>query len=93
MSVPFTWGKLESMHGPIARPEIRRIRAAINEPTPATWARARTIIVAAGLGTRCSTLWQCVEAATLKRFPDGYVPSSREIVNALCYATGEPFAK
>jgi hypothetical protein len=92
-SVPFTWGKLESMHGPIARAEIKRIQAAIKEPTPATWARARTIIVAGHLGIQCSTVWQCVEAITLKRFPDGYVPASDEIIRGLCYATGEPYIK
>lgn len=93
MSVPFTWGKLESMHGPIGVAEQRRIRKVISDPTPANWARARSIIVAGHLGMRCSTLWQCVEAVTMKRFPDGYVPSSREIINGLCYATGEPFPK
>jgi protein-disulfide isomerase-like protein with CxxC motif len=93
MAVPFTWGKLQSMHGPIRSHEIRRIRAFLSDPTPATWARARTIIVAGHLGMQCSTVWQCVEAITLKRFPDGYVPASDEIIRGLCYATGESYIK
>jgi len=93
MSVPFTWGKMESMHGPLAGPERNRIKAAIDHPTPATWRRARSIIVAGHLGMRCSTLWQCTEAITLKRFPDGHVPDSQEIIRALCYATGEPYRR
>jgi protein-disulfide isomerase-like protein with CxxC motif len=92
-SLPFTWGKLESMHGPIRPAEIRRIKAFLSDPKPATWRRARSIVVAGHMGMRCSTLWQCVEAITLKRFPDGYVPDYWEVIRGLCYATGEPYIK
>lgn len=92
MKVPFTWSKLHNLAGdPIGQGERRRITAAIAAPTQETWERARTIIV----GTRPSggpaTVWQCTEAATVTRWPDGQVPLAEHIVMGLCYATAEAY--
>lgn len=40
MAQPFTWGKLESMHGPLGSAQRRRIEKVIKDPTATTWATA-----------------------------------------------------
>ena len=43
----------------------------MNDPTRDTWVSARTIVVAPQMSAMGQTLWQCVEAVTLTRYPDG----------------------
>ena len=101
--LPFTWPEFEAETGRAMPDDLRRrIQAAVNNPTPQTWARARTIVVAPQMSEIGQTLWQCAEAVTLTRYPDGparatvgqaamKVPDRRGIVLVLCYAAGLPY--
>jgi hypothetical protein len=100
--LPFTWPEFEAATGrPLAGDLRRRLAAAVNNPTRDTWVSARTIVVAPQMSAMGQTLWQCVEAVTLTRYPDGpatgtvsqpamKVPTREALVSALCYAAGIP---
>ena len=71
MSLPFEWSELTKMGGdPIGRREVNRLRKVLRDPAR-NWADARSIIVAGTLSTMGQTLWQCVEAVTMTRWPHG----------------------
>lgn len=89
--LPFTWPQFERETGRELPPSARqRLTDCAARPDTRTWAAARTIIVAPKLSMIGQTLWQCAEAITLTRIPDGQVPSQRTIILALCYAAGIP---
>jgi hypothetical protein len=89
--LPFTWAEYEREIGRPFPVALRlRVQAAVNNPTAKTWADARSIVVAPQMSYTGQTLWQCVEAVTLTRHPDGSVPDRRAIILGLCYAAGIP---
>jgi hypothetical protein len=89
--LPFTWPQFEREIGcPLPEEAKARIMRFIREPSPATWAWARSIVVAPQMSKIGQTLWQCVEAVTLRRYPDGVFPDQGAAIRALCYAAGIP---
>lgn len=90
--MPFEWSELTKMGGdPIGRREVNRLRKVLRDPAR-NWADARSIIVAGTLSTMGQTLWQCVEAVTMSRWPDGRpAPDAEQVMLALCYACGRPY--
>lgn len=88
--LPFTWPQFEAEAGKLPASAKVRIGRLVEDPSPANWEIARTVVVAPKLSQMGETLWQCVEAVTLTRFPDGDVPSQRQVIMGLCYAAGLP---
>lgn len=101
--LPFTWAEFDQGTGgrPL-RPVTRRMLEDLYaEPAAARWRACRGLVVAPQMLIMGQTLWQCMEAVTLKSWPDGpdratvsqpamEVPSRHEIALALCYAAGLP---
>jgi protein-disulfide isomerase-like protein with CxxC motif len=89
--LPFTWPRFEREIGKKLPDEAKaRITRLAGNPTAETWVAARTIVVAPHLSITGMTLWQCAEAVTLRRYPDGEVPDQGAVILALCFAAGIP---
>jgi hypothetical protein len=91
-TLPFTWQEYELAIGRTLTAEIKgRLDRCAREPTAQNWKDARSIVVAPQASIMGQTLWQCAEAITLTRIPDGQVPGQSVITRALCYAAGLPY--
>jgi hypothetical protein len=90
-TLPFTWKEYELAIRRELPAEVKgRLDRCARDPH-AGWREARSIVVAPSTSIMGQTLWQCVEAVTLTRWPDGTVPDQETIALALCYAAGLPY--
>lgn len=90
---PFPWAHYESVTGrPVPAGVKARLQRVGREPTEHNWRAARSIVVAPQVSIMGQTLWQCVEAVTLTKYPDERTPTTEVIVRAMCYAIGWPLA-
>lgn len=89
---PFTWATFERETGAELAPGVRaRLQRVGREPTPHNWRTARSIVVAPQMSILGQTLWQCVEAVSLSKYPDERTPEQFVIIRAMCFAAGLPF--
>jgi hypothetical protein len=89
--MPFAWSRFEREIGRELPGSTRnRLERAVTRPSRETWVDARSIVAAPQMSITGQTLWQCVEAVCLSRFPDDRTPSGDQIARALCYAAGIP---
>jgi protein-disulfide isomerase-like protein with CxxC motif len=92
MKLPFTWPQFEREIGREVPADIRKRLTRCTDDPSLWWEDARSIVVAPQLSIMGQTLWQCVEAITLTRYPQGSVPSSSAVIQGLCYAAGLPYS-
>lgn len=73
-----------NVFGPLTDDLRERVRAAIENPSPKTWIRARGVVIGAD---RWMTLWEAVRQLDSRRVDPCDVPDQNLLVRALRFAT------